>query len=600
MELPEFPSYVELLRWRAQRHPDAKVYGFLRDGEELSAELSYAEFDEKARAFATGLRELAPDAERALLLYAAGLEYPVAFLGCIYAGVTAVPAYPPEPGRAVQTLERLHALVGDAKADVVLTRDDLLPGATELLGHDEGVRHVLGHGDVLAHGTPERWSAPDRLADRTAFLQYTSGSTGIAKGVVVSNANLIAHQRYGHHYFRQEEGATCVSWLPVYHDMGLIGAMLYPIYCGGRTIFMSPTSFIKRPMRWIQAIDRFRAGVSTGPNFAYELVASRAKPEEIAKLDLSCWRLSVLGAEPIRHDTVSKFMSVFAACGFRESTFMPCFGMAETTLMVSGTDLDAPVRVTSFDRATLRRRRAEATTQDEDRVRAWPMVACGQAMPAHELAIVDPGTRERLKDDQIGEIWVRGPSVAQGYFGQRELSAYAFEASIAGEDREEEAYPWFRTGDLGFVHDADLYAYGRLADLIILEGEWLAAHSVESTVQRRLDEKVVQEVIAFQSRGTGPHTNAQTGAPTQQAADADLILALSVKKTLSAEELHDCATRASAACEEIHGHAPTTVICVPLRSVGKTSSGKPRRFEWRNRYLTGDLEVLHRLQRPRS
>ena len=337
MTPPEFQSLVDHLRWRARQHPARPLYTFLPDGETEDATLTFGEVDAAAAALAARLQELAAPGERALLIFPPGLDYPIAFLACLYEGLVAVPAYPPEPGRPGPAMARVDTIIPESDARLILTVSATRPqaelaqqrsplaGEITLLVTDE-----LDGLDAAAYRRPEG------LEDRLAFLQYTSGSTGVPKGVMVSHRNLMAHQRLSHLVFAREEQSVTVSWLPLYHDMGLIGGLLYPLYVGGRLIMMPPSSFIRRPMRWLEAIDRYRAGVSTAPDFAYQMCVARATEEDIERLDLSCWELTVCGAEPLKSATLDAFCARFAPTGFNRATFLPCHGMAEATLMVTG------------------------------------------------------------------------------------------------------------------------------------------------------------------------------------------------------------------------------------------------------------------------
>ena len=381
-------SLVDVLRDRAIQHGDRPLYQLVVD-QSVSATLSYAQADTRARALALRLREHASPGDRALLLYPFGLEYTAVFLACLYAGLVAVPAFPPDHQRAVQTMPRVSAIIRDADARLILTTAELAPAIefARASALDPESLRILAT-DQFDDSGADAWTRPPHLEREIAFLQYTSGSTGTPRGVMIGHDNLFAHQRLAHEKFAQPEGARTVSWLPFYHDMGLIGSLLYPLYHGGTTLLMSPTAFLRRPLAWLETISRFGANVSTGPNFAYDLCVERARDEDLVNLDLSSWQLTVSGAEPLRASTIERFCARFARCGFRPQTFMPCFGMAEATLMVSGWPLELEPRTVWFDKRALWSGRAQAVAALEREARAY--VSCGTPMREHQIAIVHP------------------------------------------------------------------------------------------------------------------------------------------------------------------------------------------------------------------
>jgi acyl-CoA synthetase (AMP-forming)/AMP-acid ligase II len=395
LEVPS--SLVDVLRERSVGHGDRPLYQQVVD-RSVTATLTYAEADRKARALAVRLREYASPGDRVLLLYPFGLEYPSVFLACLYAGLVAVPAFPPDQQRAVKTMPRVSAIIRDADARLILTTTELAPAVefARAEARDPESLRILSTAQLDASDADaDAWTRPPTLERELAFLQYTSGSTGTPRGVMIGHDNLFAHQRLAHERFAQPEGARTVSWLPFYHDMGLIGSLLYPLYHGGTTLLMSPTAFLRRPLSWLETISHFGANVSTGPNFAYDLCVDRARDEDLDQLDLSSWQLTVSGAEPLRASTIERFCARFARCGFRPQTFMPCFGMAEATLMVSGWPLELAPKIRWFDKHALWAGRAEPVDEDaveaqELELRARPFVSCGTPMREHQIAIVDP------------------------------------------------------------------------------------------------------------------------------------------------------------------------------------------------------------------
>lgn len=589
MSLDTASTLVDVLHERAQLHGARPLYQQVADGEIL-ATLSYADADRRARALALRLREHARVGERVLLLYPFGLEYPVVFLACLYAGLVAVPAFPPDRQRTVKTMPRVSGIIRDAEARLILTSKDLVETVefARAEARDPAALRVFATEDLAtSDADADAWRRPEGLERELAFLQYTSGSTGTPKGAMIGHDNLYAHQRLAHEKFQQPEAAITVSWLPFYHDMGLIGSLLYPLFHGGTTVLMSPTAFLRRPLSWLMTIAKFRARVSTGPNFAYGLCVKRATDADLESLDLSSWQLTVSGAEPLRASTLEQFSQKFAPCGFRPQTFMPCFGMAETTLMVSGWPLELAPKIAWFDRAALLEGRAvsHGTTvvaaegdhqHAELRAKARPFVSCGTPLREHELAIVDPDTLERMPDARQGEIWLRGPSVGRGYWGDAEASEHAFAARITGEP-EHPSYRWFRTGDTGLMFEGELYGTGRLADRIVFDGRVYQPHDIERSVSEGAQPLAPDCVLVL---APGPE-----GRPL-------LCLVATGRRTVEAEVREQLCAAIHARVLAEHGLDLDRVILVPERSVAKTTSGKLRRYRYRSALVDGELEIL--------
>ncbi|MBA3240912.1 MAG: AMP-binding protein, partial [Acidobacteria bacterium] len=326
-------SLVELLRLRASSHGARTAYTYLLDGEVEESSLTYGELDRKARAIAAALQSSCAPGERALLLYPAGLDYVAALFGCLYARVIAVPAYPPRPARAHRNMPRLMSVINDARPAVALSASASLGAMKRRFDDQPGLLPLRWIAtDEIGDDSAEGWREPEVSGDDLAFLQYTSGSTSTPKGVMLSHRNLLHNEQLIRHCFQQTEESVIVGWLPLYHDMGLIGNVLQPLYVGARCVLMSPTAFLLNPSRWLRAITRYSATTSGGPNFAYDLCVRKISPEQRARLDLSSWSTAFNGAEPVRHDTMERFAAAFGPCGFRRESFSPCYGLAEATL----------------------------------------------------------------------------------------------------------------------------------------------------------------------------------------------------------------------------------------------------------------------------
>ncbi len=562
------PTLVELLRHRVLRQADETAFTYLVDGEHDQVHVSNRELDRKARAIGAWLQSLNLAGERALLLYPPGLEFIAAFFGCLYAGVVAVPVYPPRRNRS---LARIQAIADDAEAKVALTTDVVIRRVEPLIDdtpHLKALKWLAT--DHTPEGIDERWEAPDIHGDTLAFLQYTSGSTGTPKGVMLDHINLLHNSALIAHAFEHTRTGLGVFWLPSYHDMGLIGGILQPLYIGRPNILMSPVAFLQKPYRWLSAISRFGATTSGGPNFAYDLCIRKITPEQRATLDLSTWRVAFNGAEPVCAETLERFAEVFAPCGFRREAFYPCFGLAEATLIVSGGYAKKPPVVRWFAAEALATGRIVEAQPAEQGGRA--LVGCGNTLPDQEIAIADPETMTRCPAGRVGEIWVRGPSVAQGYWRQPEATEATFRAFLkdTGEG------PFLRTGDLGFLRDGELFVTGRIKDLIIFRGVNLHPQDIERTVQESHPYLVPNAGAAF-TVGVGGRERLV------------VVQELERRKKDNLASVFEAIRRAVSVEHELPVDA---IVLLHANSIPKTSSGKVQRHACRAAFLEGKLTAV--------
>lgn len=466
-------TIAESLRIRAEIEPTRMAFTFLEDGERATVSLTYGELDYRARCVATQLRALNARGKRALLLYPPGLDFIVAFFGCLYAGVIAVPIPPP---RRNQNLERVNAVVDDAQANIALTTKQTL----ELIGAQ------IDRNARLADLT---WKPTDAITDFAdsaevfettpqdlAFLQYTSGSTSAPKGVMVSHANLMRNLDDLDRGWEHSSESLIVSWLPNFHDMGLIYGILLPVFRGFPCYQMSPAAFLQRPARWLQAMTTYRATHACAPNFAYDLCTNKISAEQRAELDLRSWEVAVNGAEPVRASTLNDFAEAFAECGFRYETFAPGYGLAEATLKVCAVRKNGRPRFVRVQTQALERHYVVIAEEDKG---AQTLVGCGVSEIDTEIVIVNPQTLLQCASDEVGEIWLRGTTLAQGYWRRSVETAESFEARLADTG----AGPYFRTGDLGFMHNGELYVTGRIKDVIIIRGQNYYPQDIELTAQ---------------------------------------------------------------------------------------------------------------------
>ncbi|MCC7265696.1 MAG: thioester reductase domain-containing protein [Candidatus Latescibacteria bacterium] len=563
-------TIVEVLETRGTASPAELLFTWLADGEGEELRLTCGELFHRARALAACLQQRARPGTRVLLLFAPGLEYLTAFCACLCAGMTAVPVY---PVRQARHLPRLRATAADCGAGLVLTTAEgrallapLLAEAPEL----PGLEWVCA--DEVDPGLAAHWQRPAAKAGDLAFLQYTSGSTAAPRGVELTHGNLLYNLELIHQRFGTGPGSQAVCWLPPYHDMGLIGGLLQPLYAGAHSALISPVSFLQQPLRWLQAISRFGATINGGPNFAYELCARRATPEALAQLDLSCWEVAFVGAEPVRAATLEHFAATFAPCGFRRRAFYPCYGLAEATLLVTGGQRGQGPVCLQVDRQQLRQHRVVPLPAGHPD--GQTLVGCGRPAPDQALAIVDPQTCRRCPPGEVGEIWLTGPGVARGYWNRLAETAQTFGARLADEGTG----PYLRTGDLGFVQEGELFVAGRLKDLIILRGRNHHPQDLEASVSRSHPALVGDGAAAF---------------AVEQDGGEELVVAQEVErrqlKDLDTAQVAGAIRRALWTEHELAAH---TVVLLRPGTLPRTSSGKVQRHACRTAFLEGALAAL--------
>ncbi|RKH43049.1 AMP-dependent synthetase [Corallococcus sicarius] len=573
--LLEVSTLVELSRLRAEQRPDQLAYTFLVDGDSEEAHLTYGELDRRARAIGAALQARGARGERVLLLYPPGLEYVAAFVGCLYAGAVAVPAYPPDPMRLARTLPRLEAVIQDARARFALTTG-FIQGFMESMGEQSVALAGLSWlaTDAVEDGEASAWKDPGTAREALAFLQYTSGSTGTPKGVMLSHGNLLANSLAIHQCFEHSDDSRGVIWLPPYHDMGLIGGVLQPLCGGFPVVLMSPLDFLKRPARWLEAISRYRATTSGGPNFAFDLCVRKTTPEQRAALDLSSWDVAFNGAEPVRAETLERFTRAFADSGFRKEAFYPCYGLAETTLIASGGRKAAPPVEQVYRQEALQQGRAETLSPGDvkDPTEARTLVGSGASIPGQELIIVEPESRMPVPEGRLGEIWLRGPSVAGSYWERAEESEATFRARRADTGEG----PYLRTGDLGFLSGAELFVAGRIKDLIILRGRNHYPQDLELTAE---------------SSHPAMRPGCSAAFSVDRGGEEKLVVVLEVDRKVLGEPSAaiDAVRRAIAQAHEV---AVGTVVLIPAGGLPKTSSGKVQRRACRTQLLANELEIL--------
>jgi len=559
-----FSSLVQILRDQAGQLPEKRAYTFLNGGTEAET-LTFAQLERRSRAIAARLQQLGAKGERVLLLYPSGTEYIAAFYGCLAAGAVAVPGYPPRMNRH---LHRIEAVIHDACAKVVLTTDAVL----------QQVRGRFDESPTLAklqwvvsteieNGESDSWVDANVQSDTLAFLQYTSASTSAPKGVMVSHGNILHNQALMKEAVQHDRDTVYVSWLPLFHDMGLISVVLSSLYNGASCHLMAPVDFLKNPRLWLEAISRYRGTFSGSPDFGYQLCIERIGEEERKTLDLSSWRIAFNGSEPVRADTLRKFSEAFASCGVRLQSMYPCYGLAENTLFAVGAFHQGPM---SFCRTSLEQHRPVRVEEGP----AAHLVSCGAPLLDSRIAIADPDTRRRCGEGEIGEIWLCSPSVAQGYWNQPELSEQTFRARLEDGDG-----PFLRTGDLGFLQGGELFITGRTKDLIIMRGRNLVPQDIERAIED-CDPSIRPAYVAAVSVEAGGAERLVVVAEVRREARHDLdtgALVRTIRNVVAAE----FQVEVSAVALLRPGNLP------------KTSSGKTQRATVRRDFLAGELRTLY-------
>jgi acyl-CoA synthetase (AMP-forming)/AMP-acid ligase II len=554
-------TLVGLLTCRAQDQGRDRAYVALADRGGEEAEIGFAELDRRARALAGRLTEVAAPGERALLLFPSGIEFVVALFACFAAGVIAVPLMPPRRNAA---RDASASILADCTPRLAMSTAGLIPGLKERFARD-----------LTWVASDERADAalPEAAAGDVALLQYTSGSTSAPKGVVVTHANLLANLAMIRAGFGNTARSTYVSWLPHYHDMGLIIHLLQSLYLGSLGVLMSPVGFLQRPLNWLHAISDYRAEVSGGPNFGYELCVSRYRAEAMEGIDLSSWRVAIDGAEPVREGTIRRFTETFAPHGFAAATMHPAYGMAEATVLIAAGGRGVAPIMRSLSRSELQQSRLSPPTSADD---AQIAVGCGRALVDERIVVVDPDTRCRLGADEIGEIWVAGPNVARGYWANRAATEESFGAAIAGEDEA----VWLRTGDLGFLDPGgELFVTGRIKDIIIIRGANHYPQDIEHTVETAHPALAAHGGAAF--------------AVADEHGDERLVVVQEVERSQRHHaEPAQLVARIREAVVSEHDIVPFAVTLLRPGALPKTTSGKIQRAQSRRLWLEGGLDIL--------
>ncbi|MFB2772727.1 fatty acyl-AMP ligase [Pelatocladus sp. BLCC-F211] len=571
MNEKSFSTLVSVLRHRNLNCANQVAYTFLQDGVREAERLTYQQLDRQARAIAAYLQSFRSIGERALLLYRPGLEFVAAFFGCLYAGVIAVPAYPPQPNRSIS---RLQAIVADAQATFALTTTSVLTSLKKESFLEPDLNKLNWFAtDQIDTDLANSWQEPVISSDTLAFLQYTSGSTGTPKGVMVSHGNLLRNCLDLDLGWQHTADSSILTWLPTFHDMGLIYGVIEPLYKQSHCYMMPPMSFLKKPVRWLEAISKYKVTHSGAPNFAYELCLRKITPEQRANLNLSSWRMALNGAEPIRASVLKRFAETFKSCGFNLTAFCPGYGLAEATLKVAAVrQQDTPIFYSVQTDALLQNQVNKVNLHEQ---KAQILVGCGRSEIDTKIVIVHPETLTKCTSVEVGEIWVSGSSVAQGYWEKPQETKQTFQAYLA----ETGEGPFLRTGDLGFLKDGELFVTGRLKDVVIIWGRNYYPQDIELTVEKS-------------------HLALRPGCGVAFAIEIEnqekLVVVQEIERSylqnLDMDEVVGNIRQAVMAQYDLPIYA---VVLVKPGNVPKTSSGKLQRRECRAKFLNGNLELVN-------
>jgi acyl-CoA synthetase (AMP-forming)/AMP-acid ligase II len=569
-------TFIDVLSARAVQTPEQIAYTFLVDGEQQAVNVSYQVLDRRARAIAAQLQSFNAQGTCVLILCKPGLDFIAAFLGCLYAGAIAVPSNPP---KRIDKTARLATILKDTQATLALTTKDLLSNLASRLTPEtsQGALRWIAI-DALELDQAEIWKHSTPSMEAIAMLQYTSGSTGIPKGVMITHGNLIQNAKGLEAGCASGDDFVNVSWLPLFHDMGLMGNVLQSLYLGKPSFFMPPFAFIQKPVRWLQAISQHRATLSGGPNFAYDLLCRYVTPEQRASLDLSHWEVAFCGAEPIRAETIERFVETFESCGFRREAFYPCYGLAEATLFVTGGIRNKPPIILTVDAAALEKGKGVPCESPQQLQQA--IVGCGQPWLDTQIEIVDPKTLMRSANQSIGEVWIKSSAIGIGYWQQPQATTDTYQAYLSDTGEG----PFLRTGDLGFLYESELFITGRLKEMMIFWGLNRYPQHIEQTVEKSHPIFQANRGAAFAIPVNGEdrlviayeiERNSRKNLPLEAAVE-------SVRWNLAREHFLD-------------------VYAIVLLKPGQlpvTSSGKIQRQLCRTKFLEGSLVALAEWRAP--
>lgn len=564
-------TLTELLRWRADNQPDKTAFVFLEEGEREGGSFTYRELDTRAKSIAARLHSLNLKGERALLIYESGLEYLDSFFGCLYAGVISVPLHLPGKNKS---LSRISAIANDSGAKIILSTKEITEELRDEFGRDEVLKNIDWiETELISDDLSVNYKDAGIKSDTLAYLQYTSGSTGIPKGVMVNHQNLLTNLNIIDKSHPHDEKSVMVTWLPIHHDMGLIYGILLPFYCGYPCYFMTPQAFVQKPFRWLNAISKYKGTHNAAPNFAFELCVNKISEEQKKTLDLSAWTAAMNAAEPVRAETITKFTDYFGSCGFSLKHFCPGYGLAEGTLILTTTFTGNDPVMKRFDDSSIEKKNIAVAADEKDN-ESKIHVGHSNSIEDTRIAVVNPSTLIECKEGEVGEVWASGKSIAQGYWQRDDATAETFKAHIADTNEG----PFLRTGDLGFMTDNELYITGRHKDLIIIRGQNHYPQDIEYTVE-------------------ASHPALRLGCVAAFSVEADGEEHLSIVQELQKNSLKDFEPEEvfkaiRKAVSEEHDLQVYSITLIHPGTVPKTSSGKIQRRTCKISVEEGTLETV--------
>ena len=568
---PEVATIVNTLRHRSVIHPEKRAFTFLANGEDEEGSLTYGELDRGARNIAIKLNRLGLKGKNVLMFYPPGLDFIIAFFGCLYSGTIPATAYPPRKNRSVH---RIHLIAEDCRAEAILTTDFISQSLERNFSDDPLLSKIVWH-------TTDTWSINDTSAtyndepqfEELAFLQYTSGSTGTPKGVMVSHRNIMYNLRSLQMIFMITPDDVAVHWVPQFHDLGLIFGILETVFSGSHTILIPPFIFIAHPFFLLQAITKYRATVSGQPDFAFNHCVDKIDEELRNMLDLSTLRVMYSGAEPVRKSTLDRFLATFSPVGLKPETLIPAYGMAESTLILTGAVEPRPTFYLPVKASELNKNIVEPLLSGEQSGDVQWIASNGKPTIDTSILIIDPETGEIQQSEKVGEIWAKGSTITMGYYGNPDMTATVFKRSPAGLNDP----VWLRTGDLGFGYNDELFITGRIKDLIIVHGRNFYPQDIEETLESSHETIKKTCSAAFSIEYNGKER---------------LAIVAEIRKTIfkpDTEKIIDTIVASVSSEFEIH---PVRVALVKTGSIIKTSSGKIMRQANRESLLSNKFDVI--------
>ena len=570
-------SIMDLLQVHASNKPSNQAFTYLVDGENQEMTLTFHSLYQNARSVANYLQNSTGRSDRVLLVFPPGLEFIIAFFGCLLAGRTAVPILPPRKNRSTN---RITQIAQDTEAKIGLVTKDINDRMKPILPISNGLDHVkwVAQDEMLEDFSADA-SEVDVKPDDLAFIQFTSGSIGSPKGVMVSHRSLLQNSQIICRNWNLTPQTVGVGWLPVYHDMGLVGNLFQSLFLGIPYIFLAPMAFLQRPIRWLKAISKYKGTTSGGPNFSYDLCVQKIREEDLGGLDLSSWEIAYNGAEPVRIKSLNRFFEKFSRCGFRKEAFFPCYGLAEATLMVSSKLAGEQIEKCDISYNALKNNLVEMSPTSHSQ-NSVSLMSCGKSGPNTQIVIVNPDNQKRCSPNEVGEIWVASTSIASGYWKNPQETKTVFKAFISNTEEG----PFLRTGDLGFLKNGELYITGRLKDLIIIRGYNYYPQDIEMAISSSHSSLIPGMGAAFSIDSQGQEVLVITQELRRK----------SIFKKPNFKEIYQAVQETVAEEFELQIHQ---ILLLRTGSIPMTTSGKIRRNECRKRFLSDRLLVEHEWKR---